>query len=136
MALFSHVALLITVARHGVPSGNSASPSLSHSSHAVATSNATGVCNVDSYVTANSILSDPFGRSHTSSLSSPVCSEVEPTPGGISWGVATSPECPAAPWDNGPIGNDGTARVIAATLTEPHHDYGDAAESLARPDLT
>ena len=130
MAPFSHVALLITVARYGVSSGYSASPSLSLSSHAVATSNATGVCNVDSYVTAHSILSDPFGRSHTSSPSSPECSEVEPTAGGISWGIATSPECTVVLWGVKDDSGDGTAGVIDATLSDLAHDYGYSSESL------
>ena len=130
MAPVPYVSLLITVASYGVPSGNSASPSLSHSSHTVATSNATGVCNVDSYVTAHSTFSDPLGRSHTSSPSSPECSEVEPTAGGISWGIATSPECTAAPLGVKIASGDGTAGVIDATPSELAHDDGYSGESL------
>ena len=88
MIPFPHVALLITAARYGFPSGNDASPSSPNSSHAVAPSAAPCVCD-GGCVTAHSIHSDLLDRSQTSSPSSPRRSVVEPTAGVIVCDIAT-----------------------------------------------
>ena len=130
MIPISLVALLLTAACYGFPSGNSLSPSSPNSSHAVAPPNANGVCNGVSNVTVDTTLPDLLDRSQTSSSSLPECSEVEPTAGIISGVVATSPLCTVAPLGSISSSGNGTAGFIDTTLSELVYEYEYSDESL------
>ena len=131
MVAAPYVALLLTVARYGFPSGNDASPSLPNSSHVVAPSHAADAASGGSNMTAFPSVLDPSGRSHSSPPSSPRCSVVEPTAGIAVNRSATSSDHTAAQVGfylcNSGVGS---ATFFDASLEWLSYGYGYSDESL------
>ena len=126
-----YVALLLTVARYGFPSGNDASPSLPNSSHVVAPSHAADAASGGGNMTAFPSVLDPSGRSHSSPPSSPRCSVVEPTAGIAVNRSATSSDHPVAQVGHYLCNSGvGSATFFDVTLSKLVHEYGYSNESL------
>ena len=131
MAPFPYVALLVTAARYGFPSGNDASPSLPNSSHVVAPSHAADAASGGGNMTAFPCVLDPSGRSHSSPPSSPRCSVVEPTAGiAVNHSATSSDHTAAQVGSRIAHSGIGSATFFDASLEWLSYGYGYSDESL------